>query len=699
MSESGIRQHMRSLLFGMVMIAGSASAQVDLDSLRSITNDTSKPDSVRFTAYYDLVWDGYLFSDPDTAQTMARWLQTAARKKGQPVFVARASELLAATWYVRGELRTALLHYDTALALHKSNHDEDGYADVITNMASMRSALGERDEALRLYAEGLVVHERLRDSMSIANDLNAIGAVLMARGDHVRATDLFMRSLHIQELIGNDRGISTGRANMGSILIQQGDHAQALPHYREALRIAEKLGDQHLIGKDLEDMGACLEALGDTAAAMEHFQRSLRIREELEDKHGTVNAQNRIAALLFARGRLRPAMELFEKSAAMAKEEELPWGLGNALLGQGKVLFEMHRNADALAVSEKAEIAARASEEPALQRDVSELRFNVLKAMGRWEEALQAQSRTVMLNDSLVRETNQREVLRNEYRYAYEKQAYADSLNHLLVAEKEADRAADRMSQERWKRNVALALGGLLAVIVLALWQRARLLRRTNATILETQAKLVVSERQREAAEVRTRIARDVHDQLGSDLTKLVMLSGEVKALAREDPSGTVRSADDIERVAGEANRSLGDIVWAIDPHHDSLAGLTERVRAHCERMLKWSYVAHTINCAHEGPDRTLGPAVKRDIYLILREALNNAIKYSKATRIDVRFRTSAASLEFEVKDNGVGLPADNNSGHGLANMRHRASACGAELTVESRAGEGTRVRLSMTLS
>jgi len=157
--------------------------------------------------------------------------------------------------------------------------------------------------------------------------------------------------------------------------------------------------------------------------------------------------------------------------------------------------------------------------------------------------------------------------------------------------------------------------------------------------------------------------------------------------------------ANDIERIAGEANRSLGDIVWSIDPHHDSLAGLTERVRAHAERMLKWSKVEHTIDCVHEGPDRPLDPATKRDIYLIFREALNNAIKYAKAGRIQTLFHTSATSLVFEVGDNGVGLPANQVNGHGLANMRLRAARCGADLLVESREGQGTRIRFSLTLS
>jgi signal transduction histidine kinase len=184
---------------------------------------------------------------------------------------------------------------------------------------------------------------------------------------------------------------------------------------------------------------------------------------------------------------------------------------------------------------------------------------------------------------------------------------------------------------------------------------------------------------------VRTRIARDVHDQLGSDLTKLVMLSSEVKAVALEDPAELVRTAEHIERVAGEANRSLGDIVWAIDPDHDSLAGLTERVRAHVERMLTWSKVAYTVDCTHEGPDRTLDPATKRDVYLILREALNNALKHAKASHIGVTFRTSPVHVHMEVKDNGIGFI-----------MRARAERIGGNLSITST--NGTTVCFDLAL-
>lgn len=688
-----MREPRRALITAPWLLAALyCNAQPDLDSLRSVFMDRSKPDSVRFTAFYDLAWDGYLFNEPDTAEVMARSLQRDARAKGNTVFEARASELLAAVWYVRGEMRTALSHYDTALVLHRRNGDADGQADVISNMGSMLSYLGELDSALTLYQEGLAFHVRLADSASIANDLNAIGRVQMLRGDHGKAVDLYQQSLHIQEVIGNKRGICTSLANLGGLYLNQSDWNEALGYYRRAAAMAEELDDQHQLGTQLEEIGSCLEELDDTTGSMQAYRRSEAIRMAIGDHHGLVNVRNRLATLLLEQHRPSEAKALFDQNVAMARAEDLPYGLGNALVGLSTMLLREGNPARALAMAEAADSAATRAEELNLQRDAAAARYAALKALGRWQEALTVHERVVLLNDSILREENQRELLRSGFKYAYERAAESDSLRH--VAERRWTEAKHR-EQRTW----LLALLAIAAILGTAAWLRWRYTARAKRAIEAAQEKLVVSERAREAAEVRTRIARDVHDQLGSDLTKLALLSSEAKALANEDPTALSELAADMERVSTEANRSLGDIVWAVDPHHDSLAGLTERVRAHCERMLQWSHVAHTIDCGHEGPDTSLDPATKRDIYLILREALNNAIKYANAEHIRVVFKTSASFVQFEVCDDGIGMSGAPMSGHGLKNMRHRAEHIGGSLTIASDAGSGTCIRFRVDLS
>lgn len=335
--------------------------------------------------------------------------------------------------------------------------------------------------------------------------------------------------------------------------------------------------------------------------------------------------------------------------------------------------------------------AARELGDEGSQLEVTARLKDLYLEQGRDREASRMTLLWAELKDSVVRMNGREELLTMEF----QQELYVDSLAHALEAQRRANIHEQRLLSERARRNILLVIVLAVVAIAIALWSRWRLQKRSNAAILSTQADLVESERQREASEVRTRIARDVHDQLGSDLTKLVMLSGEVKALVSEDVSALPGIANDLERVAGEANRSLGDIVWAIDPHHDSLAGLTERVRAHCEHMLKWSHMEHNIDCVHSGPDRPLDPATKRDIYLILREALNNAIKYSQAQHIAVVFHTDARCLDITVHDNGVGIDeASASAGHGLLNMQQRAQRIGWRLEIASNEPQGCTVRL-----
>lgn len=251
-----MREPLRAPIAALWSLAAACCiAQPELDSLRALAFDRSTPDSIRFTALYDLTWDGYLFSAPDTADVLARRLQAEARASRDRVFEARASELFAAVRYVRGEMRTALLHYDTALSLHRRNGDLDGQADVITNMASMLSFLGQQDTALALYQDGLALHERLNDSASIANDLNALGRMQMLRGDHGKAVDLYLQSLRIQEKLGNKRGMSTSLGNLGGLYMNQGDWKEAHSHFRRALAISEELDDKHQQGNNWRRSG------------------------------------------------------------------------------------------------------------------------------------------------------------------------------------------------------------------------------------------------------------------------------------------------------------------------------------------------------------------------------------------------------------------------------------------------------------
>jgi signal transduction histidine kinase/ligand-binding sensor domain-containing protein len=198
-----------------------------------------------------------------------------------------------------------------------------------------------------------------------------------------------------------------------------------------------------------------------------------------------------------------------------------------------------------------------------------------------------------------------------------------------------------------------------------------------------------------ELERVRTRIATDLHDDVGANLTRIAILS----EVARQQPAAGGPTLDaplsSIANIARESVATMSDIVWAINPERDTLRDMVRRMRDHAEEVFE----SRDIRVFLDLPDGSakLGVDIRRDLYLIFKEAVNNTARHSGCTAVGIALRTDASRLELEVTDNGSGFDPDAGSdGNGLTSMRRRAERLGASLEVVATAGSGTTVKLVM---
>jgi signal transduction histidine kinase/streptogramin lyase len=202
-----------------------------------------------------------------------------------------------------------------------------------------------------------------------------------------------------------------------------------------------------------------------------------------------------------------------------------------------------------------------------------------------------------------------------------------------------------------------------------------------------------------ELERLRTHIATDLHDDIGANLTRIAILS----EVARQPLPAVEPNVDaplsSISRIARESVAAMSDIVWAVTPERDTLRDVVRRMRDHAEEVFELRDVGLTLNVPDDGQSMKLGVQVRRDLYLVFKEAVNNAARHSSCTRVAISFRADGASLFLEVADNGRGFDVSAESdGHGLASMRRRAHRLGAVLAVESSTAGGTVVRLTMPI-
>lgn len=195
-----------------------------------------------------------------------------------------------------------------------------------------------------------------------------------------------------------------------------------------------------------------------------------------------------------------------------------------------------------------------------------------------------------------------------------------------------------------------------------------------------------------ELEKVRTRIATDLHDDIGANLTRISLLS-EVARQKAENGNGQMLSS--IAEIARESVASMNDIVWAIAPEHDSLLDLTRRMRQHAEEVFALRDIDLNFNA--EVSDLKLSVGMRRDLLLIFKEAVNNAAKHSACTKVWIDFKVENSLLKLQIKDNGNGFnPNDLYDGQGLRSMSRRAEYLGGNLTIES--VQGTSIKFEINL-
>lgn len=199
-----------------------------------------------------------------------------------------------------------------------------------------------------------------------------------------------------------------------------------------------------------------------------------------------------------------------------------------------------------------------------------------------------------------------------------------------------------------------------------------------------------------EIERTRTRIATDLHDDIGANLTRIALLSEVANQQPGNDKIRTLLPS--IADIARESVASMNDIVWAISPEHDSLVDLTRRMRRHAEEVFALRDIDLDFTAPTSDSDLKLSVGARHDLLLIFKEAINNAARHSRCTKIEIDFRCDHSGLHLRIKDNGQGFnqAALNGAGHGLRSMQRRAAELGGTLTIQSNAG--TRVEFALPL-
>jgi signal transduction histidine kinase/ligand-binding sensor domain-containing protein len=254
---------------------------------------------------------------------------------------------------------------------------------------------------------------------------------------------------------------------------------------------------------------------------------------------------------------------------------------------------------------------------------------------------------------------------------------------------------------QTWWFEILAGAAGAIGVAALARWETRR----------RVHQRFELLERQRALERERARIARDIHDDLGASLTRISLLSQGVRG-ELADHQAAAADADQIYATARELTRAMDEIVWAVNPQHDTLDSLVAYLGRFAQNFLGAAGIRCRLDVPLHLPAWPLTSEIRHNTFLAFKEALNNVVKHAQASEVRISLELQAGGFSLIVADNGRGFERDGHNGqaftrgdearpaggNGLVNMQKRLEEIGGRCAWDTAPGEGTRVKLAVTV-
>src|SRR5690554_2692839 len=414
-------------------------AQGNVDSLWRAWNDSTQPDTSRLEALDKMIWDAYLYSQPDSAFYFAQLEYDFANTRDLKKFMGFALTIQGISFRLRGDYLTALEYYQKCLALREEMGDKKRVAGSLNNIGLIYYNRDQYPKALDYYQRSLKIYEEIGDRLGAANVLNNIGIIYVNHSDKSKALAYFQKSLMIYEEEGNEKAIADCQTNIGNSYKDLGDFKKSLVYHKKSLAIYEKIGDRKGIADCLINISQTTKSEGNHAVALEYYQRSLLIYKQIGDKNGIVNCLNHIGSIYVIQGKYHKAINECRKGLQMANE-----------------------------------IASYS-----IRKDACKCLYDAYKASGDAAKALAYHEVMQALNDSLQTEETAKQIERMEF----QTQMLADSLKQEEEKLRVRMESEQRLSRESKKRNLAIAGGVFFVFLAAGLYSRARYMRKSKAVI------------------------------------------------------------------------------------------------------------------------------------------------------------------------------------------------------------------------
>ncbi len=520
----------------------------------------------------------------------------------------------------------------------------------------------------------------------------ALGNNYKNTGDYPKAFSSLYKTLKTYEKHRNKYGTSSAYGCMAQIYLQKNDIPAAEENLKKAIDIMGSDKNNHFYLIFIHTLANVYGMQGHYAAALKLDEEGIRISKKLKMHRNTSTFYDNKANCYLYSNRLDSAAYYFNQclkiDTAVGEKKQIADTYSNL----GALYFYSKDYPKALAYMNKSfALLEEIHNLPNMMR-AYDVMVDIYKAQGQFQKALELKDRKEEVIKQMISEKKEAALAEFKVVYETEKKEKALAQNRVKLLQKEAE-----ARRKNYWIFASVSLTFFIALIAGLIYRQQKIKNRQQEQEFKLRSAIAQIEAQNELQEQRLAISRDLHDNIGSQLTFIISSVENLKYAFEIQNPKLESKLSAIGNFTRETINELRDTIWAMNYHEISIEELESRAmnfiekgKAAQEQIDFQFYVDPSLK------EIKLSSLVGVNCYRTLQEAIHNAIKYARASVIDVRIEPiNSNEIQMSIRDNGLGFDLNSvEKGNGLRNMQKRIETIGGILSIHSAAGQGTQIKV-----
>ena len=587
------------------------------------------------------------------------------------------------------DMPKAETYYIKALQSAKKYQHFKELALAYSYMFFIYSAKSEFNNAVIYADSALNIYIRLNRKIDIANQYNNIGLMLFKQNKNKEAILNYQKALSIYEELGK-----TAESNKIGALNNIGLIFEALKNYDTAIKYFNSVRKTAIANGYAKQLNEVNNNLGSSYFYLKQYKKSYQYYYENLASSKASKDPVKYGIALSNLGNVTTELKLYKRAEEYFKQAILEFqkvnnfqGIGEAYVTYAKLLGLDERLSEANDLLQKALVISVKYNLPVLKQNVYESLAEINKLQKNYNQAYLMQDSAFKLKDENFNIETNKQIADLEIKYETSEKEKQIALNKTAIA-------LGNMQLQKKNNWLLLSSFSILFLIVGTglVVRNGKLKQKKLKSEAAYQLKLATAETTNQIQEEKLRISRELHDNIGSQLT---FISNSIESFEAEN--GAAIKLNEAQTITKNTIRELRRTVWLINQPEFSLEEFVIKLRDYVRPYETGKPIINIIS--DEAPDCILKPITATNLFRIIQEGVNNSLKYADASLLEVTLNHQSNKLNVQISDNGKGFDLDKNSeGYGLKNIKARVETLKGECFYSSKLTEGTQINLILPL-